>query len=173
MLLRLKEILEEEYGAKHCMMISNHYSKAKPTTMIAWLYFATMTATQLILSFSTYRVLQVYIGGDNPLFFVNLALFGSTMILWLLVMLSDPGYLKRDPKMDFCTMLNTMEATSMCPECRVLRMPRSFHCSYCNRCVQRFDHHCPWLNTCIGTGNHGWFLLFIIVIGLYLIVVTL
>ena len=54
------------------------------------------------------------------------------------------------------------EANSLCPDCKVIRTPRSRHCNICNRCVERFDHHCPWLNNCVGTRNHGYFYAFIV-----------
>lgn len=49
----------------------------------------------------------------------------------------------------------------MCPECKVIRTPRSRHCNICNLCVERFDHHCPYINNCVGYNNHVYFLLFI------------
>ena len=49
----------------------------------------------------------------------------------------------------------------MCPDCEVLRTPRSRHCAICNRCVERFDHHCPWINNCVGIHNHNSFLVFL------------
>jgi len=52
----------------------------------------------------------------------------------------------------------------MCPECEVLRTPRSKHCAICNRCVERFDHHCPWINNCVGVNNHNSFLVFIMIL---------
>ena len=49
----------------------------------------------------------------------------------------------------------------MCPDCEVLRTPRSRHCAICNKCVERFDHHCPWINNCVGIHNHNSFLVFL------------
>ena len=49
----------------------------------------------------------------------------------------------------------------MCPDCEVLRTPRSRHCAICNKCVERFDHHCPWINNCVGIHNHNWFMAFL------------
>ena len=49
----------------------------------------------------------------------------------------------------------------MCPDCEVLRTPRSRHCAICNKCVERFDHHCPWINNCVGIHNHNAFLTFL------------
>ena len=49
----------------------------------------------------------------------------------------------------------------MCPDCEVLRTPRSRHCAICNKCVERFDHHCPWINNCVGIHNHNAFLVFL------------
>lgn len=57
----------------------------------------------------------------------------------------------------------------MCPDCRVLRTPRSRHCAICNKCVERFDHHCPWLNNCVGVNNHNAFLVFLLSLSLCLV----
>lgn len=72
----------------------------------------------------------------------------------------DPGYLKREHS--FIELLKNVHPCEMCPDCEVLRTPRSRHCAICNRCVERFDHHCPWINNCVGINNHNYFLSFLI-----------
>ena len=59
-------------------------------------------------------------------------------------------------------LLSKVHPCEMCPDCQVLRTPRSRHCAICNRCVERFDHHCPWLNNCVGVNNNNAFLTYLI-----------
>ena len=65
-------------------------------------------------------------------------------------------------------VLSKVHPCEMCPDCEVLRTPRSKHCAICNRCVERFDHHCPWINNCVGIHNHNTFLVFIVTLLLIL-----
>ena len=59
-------------------------------------------------------------------------------------------------------LLSNIHSCEMCPDCEVLRTPRSRHCAICNHCVERFDHHCPYINNCVGIGNHNVFLVFLV-----------
>ena len=59
----------------------------------------------------------------------------------------------------------------MCPDCLVLRTPRSRHCAICNRCVERFDHHCPWLNNCVGVRNNNAFIIFLLSLSVCLLAI--
>ena len=57
--------------------------------------------------------------------------------------------------------MELVDPISLCPDCLVIRTPRSRHCNTCNMCVERFDHHCPWINNCVGVHNHTYFILFL------------
>ena len=57
--------------------------------------------------------------------------------------------------------MQLVEPLTLCPDCLVIRTPRSRHCSVCNQCVERYDHHCPWINNCVGAKNHSFFMCFV------------
>ena len=54
-----------------------------------------------------------------------------------------------------------IDPLNLCPDCSIIKTPRSRHCSTCNFCVERYDHHCPWVNNCIGAKNHHYFMTFL------------
>ena len=51
--------------------------------------------------------------------------------------------LKRNPEMK----------KGKCEFCNVLRLCRSSHCPFCNKCVKKFQLHSDWFNICIGGNN--------------------
>lgn len=76
--------------------------------------------------------------------------FGLSALFGIMAWRFNPGYLYKDPDMEFMDLLEQFEPNCLCPECEVIRTPRSRHCNICKRCVDRFDHHCPWINNCVG-----------------------
>ena len=102
------------------------------------------------------------------------------LIFFILSALTNPGYLKKPTNPTFLVILVLLEIQELlqvfdpvllCPDCEVIRTKRSRHCSICNRCVERFDHHCPWVNNCVGSGNHAYFLAFLLSVFVTLIIV--
>lgn len=90
-----------------------------------------------------------------------LTLGGFLLIFFSLAAFKDPGYIKRHERIDFQDVLDQTNPLNLCPDCKIVRTPRSRHCNICNRCVERFDHHCPYINNCVGYNNHVYFLFFI------------
>uniref|UniRef100_A0ACB8FL09 Uncharacterized protein n=1 Tax=Sphaerodactylus townsendi TaxID=933632 RepID=A0ACB8FL09_9SAUR len=58
-----------------------------------------------------------------------------------------------------------------CNRCQLHSLPHTFHCAWCNTCVEEFDHHCMWLNNCIGRYNIRCFFLFVVFLSSYNLVV--
>jgi len=75
----------------------------------------------------------------------------------------DPGFLKNtdEHQIDFMELLKVFSPSELCPDCKVIRTPRSRHCNICNACVERYDHHCVWLNNCVGIKTHSLYLTFV------------
>ena len=148
-------------------MVKNMWKKQTRNSITLICYFVLMFLTLVLLEFSTYKILRAS-GHYEWLLITSQALFGAAILFCIIVWQSDPGILKSEPDFNFVDLLKRLEATSLCPDCCVIRTPRCRHCSLCNTCVDRFDHHCPWVNNCIGKGNYAQFYIFVILQSLYL-----
>jgi palmitoyltransferase ZDHHC9/14/18 len=68
---------------------------------------------------------------------------------------------KFNPSMRNIVVNGRIISQKFCETCKIYRPPRSFHCTYCDNCVENCDHHCPWTANCIGKRNYRYFYAFI------------
>ncbi|XP_032192307.1 palmitoyltransferase ZDHHC19 isoform X5 [Mustela erminea] len=86
---------------------------------------------------------------------------------------SDPGILhqgsnEQGPMMVQVVWVNHRAfRLQWCQKCCFHRPPRTYHCPWCNICVEDFDHHCKWVNNCIGHRNFRFFMLLVLSLFLY------
>jgi len=80
-----------------------------------------------------------------------------TLTFFITSAIRDPGYVKKEEAQPFIKLVELFDPSCLCPECEVIKNPRSRHCNVCDKCVDRFDHHCPWIDNCVGKRNHGFF----------------
>ena len=89
-----------------------------------------MGVSFFLLQVSSYAVLRVS-DQSEWLLMSSQVLFGATTLLCIVVWLSDPGTVKKDPELNFVKLLDVLEASSLCPDCEVIRTPRCRHCTLC------------------------------------------
>ena len=163
LVLDIRNVLKDQWTILgDCLMIRNTFKKQKKQAFTLVCYFVLMGFSLVLLEFSSYDVLRVA-GTSDWLLFSSQMLFGLACLLCVIVWLSNPGIIERDPSLNFVKLLDGMEASSLCPDCSIVRTPRCRHCTLCNHCVDRYDHHCPWVNNCIGKGNFCQFYIFVLV----------
>ena len=99
---------------------------------------------------------------------ISLKLF----VAWWVGFRSKPGYVERDQlsvdadgrqhePLVFSDVLKKLPGEKLCPECKVIKPPRSRHCQACNKCTDRYETHCVWLNNCVGRGNSNYHMIFV------------
>ncbi|XP_006869496.1 PREDICTED: probable palmitoyltransferase ZDHHC19 [Chrysochloris asiatica] len=100
-------------------------------------------------------------------------LFVLTFFSLISLNFSDPGILHRGsddhgPMMVHVVWVNHRAfRLQWCGKCCFHRPPRTYHCPWCNICVEDFDHHCKWVNNCIGHRNFRLFMLLVLSLCLY------
>ena len=115
------------------------------------------------------NVLVALSGNNFKMMIITGLLWINDLIMFTVIWRSESSFIERDTDVSFVSLMETFDAESLCPFCRVIRLPQSRHCNICNRCVERYDHHCPWVNNCVGRTNHLYFYIHLILVLLYCI----
>ena len=73
---------------------------------------------------------------------------------------------------------NNNEINSYCSICQIHynNNKKTYHCKYCNVCIEGLDHHCIWIGKCVGKKNMFYFQLFItnvILVYVYIIFIVI
>ena len=85
----------------------------------------------------------------------SLALLLCTACLVFLgqVCCTDPGFVTANATAGD----DTEEELCFCEECQLFQPENAYHCDFCGRCIDGWDHHCIWMGQCIGKGNIRYF----------------
>ena len=63
-------------------------------------------------------------------------------------------FIEKDEEIEnFIIKRNPKIKKGKCEECDIIKIMRSSHCIFCNRCIKKFHFHSDWFNICIGANN--------------------
>ena len=107
-------------------MIKTPSKKTPKSPKTFAIFLGIMTISVLLLYFIVFSRISNY----SFKLSVSISFFLS-MLFCLMAWKINPGYLSKDPDLKFMDLLEEFEANCLCPECEVIRTPRSRHCNIC------------------------------------------
>ena len=83
-------------------------------------------------------------------------------------------FVEKDEELEkFVLKRNPQLKWGKCENCDVLKLMRSNHCFFCNKCVKKYQFHSNWFNICIGATNELLYAISTFFICLYFIISNL
>ena len=77
-------------------------------------------------------------------------------------------FVEKDEEMEkFVLKRNPQIKKGKCEECGLLKVMRSGHCIFCNKCTRKFQLHSDWFNICIGANNELIYAITLFFINIY------
>ena len=93
-------------------------------------------------------------------------------ITYILLMVLNPGIPSNKSKIDLHELKRKYYQCTLCNS--IVYKDNEFityHCHYCNICIEKFDHHCNFVGKCIGKNNSTIFRLWLFSIPCYILVI--
>jgi predicted amidophosphoribosyltransferase len=85
-----------------------------------------------------------------------------------MVALSNPSIsLRENNPISEVTSANSYR---VCNKCGAEIKIKTYHCRYCDVCINGYDHHCQWVAQCIGKGNLYRFYFFVAYTPIYILI---
>ena len=87
----------------------------------------------------------------------------------------DRLFLQKDDEIEkfMCKRNPQLEENGKCERCNIIKVMRSNHCFYCDRCVLKYQFHSDWYNICIGACNELIYTIALTFTNLYFIITNL
>eukprot|EP01063_Lacrimia_lanifica_P031039 TRINITY_DN5042_c0_g6_i1.p1 TRINITY_DN5042_c0_g6~~TRINITY_DN5042_c0_g6_i1.p1 ORF type:complete len:375 (+),score=72.30 TRINITY_DN5042_c0_g6_i1:49-1125(+) len=97
---------------------------------------------------SLVRLYEMAMTGEGLITMACLSIYTWVTVLWVV------SYLRAmDTKSDALFTIDMQRGERVCDTCSRLCHHHTHHCTYCWRCVDRFDHHSFYINNCVAERN--------------------
>ena len=121
------------------------------------------------LSIIFYSIKEQNIASMKLIFILAYLFYTITYIILLII---NPGIPSNKSNIDLEELKRNYYQCTMC-NCIVYKSNEyiTYHCCYCNICVENYDHHCNFVGKCIGKNNITIFRLWLFSIPCYILVI--
>jgi len=114
----------------------------------------------LIIYIFNIQYLLSFIEGIKILNFLNklsfyLMILSAVCLYCHYYYFKDRLFIQKDEEIEsfMCKRNPQLVENGKCERCNILKIMRSNHCLYCDRCVRKYQFHSDWYNICIGACN--------------------
>ena len=161
--------IERVYNKVHPFLFINNEPLILITSDINLFVFVFSLTSFLSILFYSIKVQTIFF---LKLIFILVYLFYT--ITYILLMVLNPGIPTNKNNIDLdvlkrkyyqCTLWNSIVFKN--------NEYITYHCQYCNICVEKFDHHCSFVGKCIGKNNITIFRLWLFSIPCFILVIFL
>ena len=83
-------------------------------------------------------------------------------------------FIEKDEEIEkFILKRNPQMKKGKCEHCDILKIVRSVHCMFCDKCVKKYHMHSDWFNICIGANNDLLYAISLLFINIYFFITNL
>ena len=161
--------IERVYNKVHPFLFINNEPLILITSDINLFVFVFSLTSFLSILFYSIKVQTIFF---LKLIFILVYLFYT--ITYILLMLLNPGIPTNKNNIDLDVLKRKYYQCTLCNSIVFKNNEYiTYHCQYCNICVEKFDHHCSFVGKCIGKNNITIFRLWLFSIPCFILVIFL
>ena len=159
--------IERVYNKIHPFLFINNEPLILITSDIyLFIFIFSITSFLSIIFYSIKEQKMIFI----KIIFILVYLYYT--ITYILLMVLNPGIPSNKSKIDLHELKRKYYQCTLCNS--IVYKDNEFityHCHYCNICIEKFDHHCNFVGKCIGKNNSTIFRLWLFSIPCYILVI--
>jgi len=119
--------LSQRRGFLDCLMLKTPLRKMEKSKFLPSIFLSLNLVAYSALVLVIFPIVENFILAK-----ISIVVQILVMTFWSLASFKDPGFIKKPTEVDFVELINLIDPVQICPDCEIVRTPRSRHCGTCN-----------------------------------------